>query len=268
MDDGSQSVEMSLQMLQKLRLQNVGKVIATPHYYPYKEDVASFLKRREVSHKSLSERMVSSKLPEIELGAEVHLSRGLSKENLSGLCTESGTILLELPFRSFKTWMMEEIENITYQFSVTPIIAHIERYLPLYQKEDFQRLLSFEEAVWQINNCLLYTSRNRSPGRRRLTRPGDGMARALGNGGIPFRKENEKSVRFDRTLFSHSGMLAAVLTEPDALGILMLTLGASPGISWQFGIRVRNSHCFFRLRALYFVLDTANSVGGRFNGTG
>ena len=162
MDDGSQSVEMSLQMLQKLRLQKVGKVIATPHYYPYKEDVASFLKRREVSHKSLSERMISSKLPEIELGAEVHLSRGLSKENLSGLCTESGTILLELPFRSFKTWMMEEIENITYQFSVTPIIAHIERYLPLYQKEDFQRLLSFEEAVWQINNSAFLHLKSRS----------------------------------------------------------------------------------------------------------
>lgn len=152
MDDGAQSVEMSVLMLQRLRLQNVGKVIATPHYYPYKEDVASFMQRREVSHKCLLEHIVSPNLPEIELGAEVHLTRGLSKENLSGLCTESGIILLELPFSSFKTWMLEEIENITYQFSVTPIIAHIERYLPLYQKEDFQRLLSFEEAVWQVNN--------------------------------------------------------------------------------------------------------------------
>lgn len=58
--------------------------------------------------------------------------------------------------------MMEEIENITYQFSVTPIIAHIERYLPLYQKEDFQRLLSFEEAVWQINNSAFLHLKSRS----------------------------------------------------------------------------------------------------------
>ncbi len=152
MDDGAQSVEMSVLMLQKLRLQNVGKVIATPHYYPYKEDVASFLQRREVSHNCLLQNMANKNFPEVELGAEVQLSRGLSKQNLSGLCTESGTILLELPFRAFKTWMLEEIENITYQFSVTPIIAHIERYLPLYQKEDFKRLFSFEEAVWQVNN--------------------------------------------------------------------------------------------------------------------
>lgn len=98
MDDGSQSVEMSLQMLQKLRLQNVGKVIATPHYYPYKEDVASFLKRREVSHKSLSERMVSSKLPEIELGAEVHLSRGLSKENFPASAPKVERFFWNCPF--------------------------------------------------------------------------------------------------------------------------------------------------------------------------
>lgn len=162
MDDGSQSVEMSIQMLKKLCLQNVGKVIATPHYYPHKEDVASFMQRREVSHKSLSEHMKGSNLPEIELGAEVHLSKGLSKENLSGLCTESGTILLELPFRSFKPWMLEEIENITYQFSVTPIIAHIERYLTIYQKEDFQRLLTFEEAVWQVNNTAFTHLKSRS----------------------------------------------------------------------------------------------------------
>lgn len=152
MDDGAQSVEMSVLMLQKLRLQNVGKVIATPHYYHYKEDVASFLQRREVSHNCLLRQMANTNLPEVELGAEVQLCRGLSKENLSGLCTESGTILLELPFSAFKTWMLEEIENITYQFSVTPIIAHIERYLPLYQKEDFKQLFSFEEAVWQVNN--------------------------------------------------------------------------------------------------------------------
>lgn len=162
MDDGAKSVEISIKMLQKLQLQNVGKVIATPHYYPHKEDVASFLQRREVSYKSLSEHMESPNLPEIELGAEVALCKGLSKENLSGLCTESGTILLELPFSSFKTWMMEEIENITYQFSVTPIIAHIERYLPLYQKEDFQRLLSFEEAVWQVNNTAFTHIKSRS----------------------------------------------------------------------------------------------------------
>lgn len=156
MDDGAQSVEMSVLMLQKLRLQNVGKVIATPHYYPYKEDVASFLQRREVSYNCLLQQTENKSLPEVELGAEVQLSRGLSKQNLSGLCTESGTILLELPFRTFKTWMLEEIENITYQFSVTPIIAHIERYLPLYQKEDFKRLFSFEEAVWQVNNSAFF----------------------------------------------------------------------------------------------------------------
>ncbi len=153
MDDGSRSVEMSVQMLKKLQLQNVNKVMATPHYYPHKEDVASFLNRREVSYNALLQAIADdANLPEVELGAEVYLCKGLSRENLSGLCTESGTILLELPFSSFKSWMLDEIENITYQFSVVPVIAHIERYLPFYHKEDFERLFSFEEAVWQINN--------------------------------------------------------------------------------------------------------------------
>ena len=53
MDDGSRSVEESLEMLDSMRQQGVKTVFATPHFYANDESVDSFLERREASLKAM-----------------------------------------------------------------------------------------------------------------------------------------------------------------------------------------------------------------------
>ena len=45
-DDGSRSVEMSIDMLHEMKKQGIDKVIATPHFYPMNDNVKMFLERR------------------------------------------------------------------------------------------------------------------------------------------------------------------------------------------------------------------------------
>lgn len=46
MDDGSESVEMSIKMLEMMKLQGVDRIIATPHFYAHRErSVERFLER-------------------------------------------------------------------------------------------------------------------------------------------------------------------------------------------------------------------------------
>lgn len=96
------------------------------------------------------ERGVS--LPPIALSAEVRLEKGLAEvEGLDALRYE-GTryILLELPFVPFKNWMTEEIDNIAYRFSLTPVLAHLDRY-DWYSRDEVEELLERDDTVYQFN---------------------------------------------------------------------------------------------------------------------
>ena len=46
-DDGSASVEISVNMLKALREQGVKNVVLTPHFYDYRTDVDSFVQKRQ-----------------------------------------------------------------------------------------------------------------------------------------------------------------------------------------------------------------------------
>ena len=48
-DDGSRSLEETLELLKMLKSQGINTVIATPHFYADDESVESFLSRRQVS---------------------------------------------------------------------------------------------------------------------------------------------------------------------------------------------------------------------------
>lgn len=150
MDDGSKSVEMSIEMLTLLREQGVDRVVATPHYHRHRQSVGEFLDRRQASYDSLQKAY--REMP-ILLGAEVALERGLSEDDMAPeLCIEgSRYILLEMPYQPYKDWMLEEIYNITVRFNLVPIIAHIDRCTDWYSAKDMAALLSLKGAVFQIN---------------------------------------------------------------------------------------------------------------------
>jgi len=101
-DDGADSEECAIQMLEDLKQQGVNTVVSTSHYYAHNGSIDKFLQDRENSYSQLMHRLDGSRemYPDIILGAEVALTPELSKnEDLGKLCIgDSNAILIELPY--------------------------------------------------------------------------------------------------------------------------------------------------------------------------
>ncbi|WP_099205263.1 CpsB/CapC family capsule biosynthesis tyrosine phosphatase [Scatolibacter rhodanostii] len=151
-DDGAKNPEVSLQLLSRLLEQGITKVVFTPHFYPHKETLSSLLRRRFESWNRLIPHLQGKKVPNLCVGAEIYLTRELSREDLRPLCLgKSNYLLIEMPRQPYHEWMAEEIQNIAFTWNVIPIIAHIERYLPWYSAKDYESLLAFDEQILQFN---------------------------------------------------------------------------------------------------------------------
>lgn len=156
-DDGSQSESQSYRMLKLEAANGVGIVIATPHFYPDGPEPKVFIKEREVAYKRLMAHIPEEErkeLPLIKQGAEVLLGFDTSHlEDLRLLAIE-GTdyILIEMPYSDWDEWVYEAIERIRVLHKLTPIIAHVERYIP-FQKDTQQiyRLMCMKGVIGQLN---------------------------------------------------------------------------------------------------------------------
>ena len=128
-DDGSQSVEESLEMLRALKAQGVDTVIATSHFYATHRSPESYLQRRNAAFETLKQ-VLTDDCPRIILGAEVLYFPGISRiSSLESLCTEgTNLLLLEMPFTSWSESMIAEVNEMARSHRVQLIMAHIERY--------------------------------------------------------------------------------------------------------------------------------------------
>lgn len=132
-DDGSKSVEMSLEMIKKLQLQGVKKIIATPHYYSDSISLSDFIEKRNASYGRLLGALPADS-PEIILGAEVYISRYLfGNDDLSDICIgKTKYALIEHPFsEDFSDRALDRLSCLICDHKITPILAHIERYRSL-----------------------------------------------------------------------------------------------------------------------------------------
>lgn len=131
-DDGSRSVEESIAMLRMSAQQGVREVILTPHFYPQRSTPERFLDKRDHSMALLWEHMNGmAGLPAVRCGAEVYYYPQMShSDSLRELAIE-GTeyILVEMPMGTWTDSMYRELEAISYRQGLTPIIAHVDRYL-------------------------------------------------------------------------------------------------------------------------------------------
>lgn len=143
-DDGSRSVEESLEMLRAEARQGIGTVVATPHFYANHDTPERFLRRRAAAWEMLQTAMAhEAGLPEIILGAEVYYFSGISdSDQLHRLTTgQKRYIMLEMPIVPWTQNMYQEMENIYTKHGITPIIAHIDRYIsPLRHRQILDRL--------------------------------------------------------------------------------------------------------------------------------
>jgi len=177
-DDGSQSVRESVELLRMLSEQKVTTVAATPHFNADRRSADEFIEYRAVSFETLKDR-IPSDAPEILLGAEVAYYDGISRmKELPSLCLE-GTrlLLLEMPVQKWTGYMMSELLHLSCSGEFTPVLAHVERYL---KKNDFlliEELL--DNGVLLQCNATFFT--DRFTRRRALRMLGSGAIHFLGS---------------------------------------------------------------------------------------
>lgn len=142
-DDGSRSVEESIQLLQEESRQGVDTVFLTPHFYAERRSPVEFLKKRYSAWKSLS-TYITPDLPNIRLGAEVQYFEGISTVEDIRHLRIAGTdlLLLEMPFCRWTERMVETVSELTDLWDVRVVLAHIERYLPMQSPELWAKLRS------------------------------------------------------------------------------------------------------------------------------
>ncbi len=154
-DDGSQNVETSVQMLAFAKKQGIDTIVATPHFNIEYESIEHFEHKRARAAEALKTAVKGTELEKIKLllGAEVALTPGLSrKESFNRLCMEgTNCILLELPMNDWTSWVYNEV-YAAMAMSYIPILAHIERYTAI--KANIKKINIFEEMdlCFQINS--------------------------------------------------------------------------------------------------------------------
>jgi protein-tyrosine phosphatase len=153
MDDGADSLPVALQMLESLHAQGVRTVWLTPHFYPYKENLNTFLARRVNAYRSL---ISAPGLMNMQFCAasEVYLSDYLfNYTDLSELCIGSrNSMLLELPFDSqpFER-IYQKIDKLMSYFGISPVLAHIDRYPKIFQDKKHVEALVNLGCMIQVN---------------------------------------------------------------------------------------------------------------------
>lgn len=142
MDDGSKSVEESIQMLEATARQGIRHMVATPHFYPTDNSPEQFLARRKKAEKRLCD-VWQPGFPELRMGAEVYFFEGMSHAEALDDLRIAGTelLLLEMPFTAWSDRMVREIEELQARSGITVLMAHIERYFRFQKDRVWEELL-------------------------------------------------------------------------------------------------------------------------------
>ena len=128
-DDGSRSLNESIEMAMIAKEQGITKIVNTSHYHPdfrYKKG-EELLKELEDFNNVLKENMIDI---EVLIGNEIYYTKDLIKE-IDELdfytLNNSRYILIELPPTNFP----KDLCNIVYELkekNYIPVFAHVERY--------------------------------------------------------------------------------------------------------------------------------------------
>lgn len=131
-DDGSKSLQESISLLRAEAEQGICHVVATPHFYARNDRLDQFLERRARAEEALRREMAKyGGLPEITVGAEVSFFRKMSESELLPRLTigRKRYMLIEMPSSPWTEDMFEELRRIYERQSITPVIAHVDRYI-------------------------------------------------------------------------------------------------------------------------------------------
>lgn len=135
-DDGAPDVQISLKMIEALEHQGARAIILTPHYYSDSVSYEDFIRSRNGALQLLKSRLDSS--VRLIPAAEIYISEYLfNNENLDQIYFGSSRYaLIEHPFTSsFSQDSYDRIMSLIFDYKITPVLAHIERYGALMEDE-------------------------------------------------------------------------------------------------------------------------------------
>lgn len=154
-DDGSDSVQTSLEMLRESWRQGVRLMFATPHFYADEDDPQSFLERREQAYRLLCRGMEldGGEFPEIMLGAEILYFPGISVADEMAQLSMGDTpfLLIEPPMMPWRNSMLDEIEQLGENLQRIPVIAHVDRYMRMLRDDTLFDRLEGRRMLAQVN---------------------------------------------------------------------------------------------------------------------
>lgn len=131
MDDGSTSVEMSMQMIQTLHEQGVFCIVLTPHFYPSRDNPKHFLEKRS-DRMELLKSQFHEESPLLLLGAEIQYFEGITamRELPEMRIERSRGLMIEMPMCRWSGRMIGDLKELNHRREYQVILAHAERYLP------------------------------------------------------------------------------------------------------------------------------------------
>ena len=159
-DDGSKSLDESVKILEMMKEQGITDVIATPHFYAFRENLEEYLKKIQYSYNQLKSHIEGMNLPNVFLGTEVlyYYNIGESESVYNFTFGNTVYLLLELTNSSIGADLFKDIRNLRDKKGIIPVIAHIERY---HKSSNFRKLLKFidkEHILAQVNASSLFDS--------------------------------------------------------------------------------------------------------------
>lgn len=149
-DDGSKSIEQSLEMLNIYNELGIEKLIATPHVF--KDLYPNTPKKIKKSYDSLKPSLIDQETKLLGYGAEYMVDefflKELDKKNELLTCFKNH-VLIEIPFFG-ELKLLEEALFKLQNMGYIPILAHPERYTAIESSSKIQELKS-RGAKMQLN---------------------------------------------------------------------------------------------------------------------
>lgn len=151
-DDGSKSMEMTLEMLRNAEKSGTKKIVATPHYLmEYGEATINEVK----DHVQKINSIVNAEGINIEVyaGQEVYFTHKIISDYLEGnigTINDSRYMLIELSMRSQEKDVFDTLYELQVR-NIIPIIAHPERYKYIINKPSVINNFINEGYLFQMN---------------------------------------------------------------------------------------------------------------------
>ena len=163
LDDGSRSVEESLELLRREAEQGVTHVVATPHFYANHNNPQAFLEARREAEETLRQAMAAHpSLPTLSVGAEVYFFEGMSDAECLQEMALGRCLLVEMPHGLWTDRQLHELEGLYQKRGLVPVIAHLDRYLiPIQGMQLISRLLHLSVPVLFQFNASFFTGLSR-----------------------------------------------------------------------------------------------------------